>query len=424
MSRGRVPALLALVALACAGEPGSTTGAIPEGPDASRPSPMSGGPGDPRFREAVLGPFLAGYWELPVPHQGEPPEAFSPAEASLDPQVCAACHPDQHAQWRESLHAGAFSPGFAGQLLEGSLAVPRKLRHCQTCHAPLAEQQPVLASGEAEPHFDPALRAQGIVCAACHVRAHVRFGPPRREDLPPPAEVLPHGGFEAREEFQQARFCATCHQFWDAGVAGKPIQNTFVEWRESPHAAAGRSCQDCHMEGRAHTWRGIHDAETVREAVDVTLRAGDLAGDAIEAALVVTSHGVGHAFPSYVTPRVFLSVWQEGADGRALEGTRAEATLGRKIDFGASPSEEVFDTRIPAGGSHRLGYARPRADGARSLRARVEVDPGHHYRGVYRRLLNRLESEEARTLIAEALRREQQTPYVLAERSLALPAGD
>jgi hypothetical protein len=157
----------------------------------------------PSERARVLGPFLDEYWRLPVPPQGPAPAGFSEAETALDPQFCGACHPKQHREWLTSLHSGAFSPGFAGQLVEGELAAPAEVRNCQTCHAPLAEQQPWSAALAPNTEFDAALRRHGIVCASCHVRAQRHFGPPRRAEYPEISSSLPHGGFEARPEFQQ-----------------------------------------------------------------------------------------------------------------------------------------------------------------------------------------------------------------------------
>ncbi len=379
-----------------------------------------GAPGPPLDRDLTLGPFLSRHWRLPVPEQGPAPDGFSAAEASLDPATCGACHPLQYAEWQTSLHAGAYSPGFAGQLIEGELAQPLALRGCQTCHAPLEEQQPYDAASAPNPGFDPALRARGIVCASCHVRAHRTFGPPRRADLAPLVEPLPHAGFEERPEYLESRFCAECHQFFDdAGVDGKPIENTYAEWSRSPQAAAGRHCQDCHMPDRAHLWRGIHDPDMVRGALDVELVASDLDGVTLRASLVLRNRDVGHAFPTYVTPRVTLSVSQVDAAGDEIADTRAEVIVGREVDF--SSNTEVFDTRLLPGESARVDYARARAPAAEALVGRVVVDPDFHYRGVFDYLLGTLADSQARAHIALAAKRASESSYVLTEIRRRLP---
>ena len=371
-------------------------------------------------REQVLGSFLAAHWRLPVPPQGPLPEGWSEAEGSLQPAACGACHPQQYAQWGTSLHAAAYSPGFAGQLIEGPLSQPQQVRGCQVCHAPLSDQQPHDASLGRNASFDGDLRAGGIVCASCHVRAHRRLGPPRRPELPPLVEPVAHGGFEEREEFLQSRFCAECHQFFDdAGINGKPLQNTFAEWQRSPQAAAGRQCQDCHMPDRAHLWRGIHDPEMVRGAVDADLVPHDLSGPALQADLVVVNRDVGHAFPSYTTPRVFVVVHQVDADERVIAGTAVDGVIGREVDLGAMI--ERSDTRILPGESVKLEYRRDRAPGAVALVGRVTVDPDFHYRGVFDSLLNSYRDPEARRLIEEAARRTLDSSYVLAEIRHELP---
>lgn len=358
-------------------------------------------------REQVLGPFLEDHWKRPIPAQGTVPEGWSPLEASLHPEDCGACHPQQFADWKTSLHADAFSPGFAGQLIEGGLSKPHALRGCQRCHTPLEEQQPVGPGPDhvSQPTYDPELRQAGLVCAGCHLRAHRRLGPPRRAELPPLPETVPHAGFETRPEFQESRFCAPCHQFFDR--SGINVQNTFFEWKESPHAARGETCQSCHMPDRRHLWRGIHDREMVASRVEVAWAEGEAT------ALVLTAHGVGHAFPTYVTPRIVMAIWQEDAAGQPIEGTRVEHTIGRKVDF--RKGEDVFDTRVPAGGSTRLAYPQEPEANAAALVGRVTVDPDFHYRGVFEHYLPNLENAEARALIAEALLRTQHSSYVLAE---------
>ena len=401
---------MAAIAIGCSGE---------DAPGPMSPSPAAEAGSE---RSRILGPFLEAHWTLPIPAQGQPPAGFSKLDASLAPEDCGACHPQQLADWRTSLHADAFSPGFAGQLIEGANARPHALRACQKCHNPLEEQQPFGPGPDhlARPEHDAALRAAGLVCAGCHVRSHRRYGPPRRADLPPPTEALPHGGFEPRPEFEESRFCAPCHQFFDRkGVNGKPIQNTYAEWKASPHAARGETCQSCHMPDRRHLWRGIHDPEMVRNAVHVSWSGAELDEERLRAQLRLESRGVGHAFPTYVTPRVHLDVWQEDAAGGEIAGTRERATIGRKIDF--SRGEEQMDTRVPPGGSFQLDYARPRRRGAATLVGRVTVDPDFHYRGVFQGYLPGRKDERARTLIAEALRRSQTSAYTLVELRRPLP---
>ncbi len=386
-------------------------------PAVEAPAPLS--------RDDVLSGFLGDHWPpLPLPLQGPPPPDFTPIEASLDPQTCGACHPQQYADWQTSLHAAAYSPGLAGQLIEGALAHPGEVRNCLSCHTPLGEQQPYDAAWAPEPAFDPALQEKGIVCASCHVRAHRRYGPPRRGGPLPEVAVLPHGGFEARTEFQQSGFCAPCHQFFDdAGVAGKPLENTWAEWAASRHAREGRTCQSCHMPDRRHLWRGIHDPEAVRSAVAVELASTAETGRPAWAELRITNREVGHMFPTYTTPRVFAALWQTDAAGREIEATRVEAVIARQIDFSTNPWQESFDTRVAPDETLVVPYEVPPATSAVALVGRVTVDPDYHYRGVFAALLGELENEEARAQILAAARGVADSAFVLAERTLSIERG-
>src|SRR5437016_14227197 len=95
-----------------------------------------------------------------------------------------------------------------------------------------------------------------------------------------------------------------------AVVSASPAQNTYADWKASRFAREGVQCQDCHMPERRHRWRGIHDADMVRSGLTITARPGAAryrAGDVAVVTLRVTSTRIGHAFPTYVTPRVVLS---------------------------------------------------------------------------------------------------------------------
>lgn len=223
--------------------------------------------------------FLQRHWRRPIAPQGVPPARFSALERSLAPASCGTCHPAQLADWTTSLHARSMGPGVAGQLVELMRTDPESGRLCLSCHAPLAEQQPDIERGKrfvANPAFETGLQHAGLVCAACHVRGHERFGPPRRDGSltgSAPPESLPHNGVTRTPVFQRSDFCASCHQFTADGfeLNGKLLQNTYEEWKRSGAARAGRQCQDCHMPDRRHLWRGIHDPDMVRSGVEISL---------------------------------------------------------------------------------------------------------------------------------------------------------
>lgn len=77
----------------------------------------------------------------------------------------------------------------------------------------------------------PGLMRQGLVCAACHVRQHQRFGPPPRADAQArqvPRSGLPHNGATVSAAFLRSEFCSSCHQFEpsDLRLNGKLLEDT------------------------------------------------------------------------------------------------------------------------------------------------------------------------------------------------------
>jgi hypothetical protein len=279
-------------------------------------------------------------------------------------------------------------PGVTGQLADLWPTDAEAARLCVTCHAPLAEQQP-----ENRAIFDAGLQGQGVVCAACHVREHRRFGPPRREQTAqasPPQASLPHGGATRTPAFMAAEFCSSCHQFEKDGFAlnGKLLENTHEEWKASPAAAGGRQCQDCHMPDRRHLWRGIHDPEMVRSGVTldvVTDRPRYRPGDQVAARITLTAAAVGHHFPTYVTPRVVVRAVLVESGGREADGSAEERVIARDVSLDLS--RELFDTRVPAGRQFVFDYRRRVERGGLSLRVLVTVYPDHFYTRFFESLL-------------------------------------
>ncbi|MGH7313502.1 MAG: multiheme c-type cytochrome [Candidatus Rokuibacteriota bacterium] len=371
--------------------------------------------------------FLRRHWTTPIPAQGPPPAGFSSVEASLRPEACGSCHPAQYADWRTSWHAAAMGPGVLGQVREMLASAPAQALSCLGCHAPLREQAPLARTDEGlriNPVFDADLLGRGLTCAGCHVRAHQRFGPPRRDgtlESPGPRPHLPHGGATRTPAFLASEFCRSCHQFDSNGLAlnGKLLENTYDEWKASRFSREGVQCQDCHMPDRRHLWRGIHDPDMVRVGLTITAEADAdryRAGETATVTLRITSTRIGHAFPTYVTPRVVLAI--ELVDsGSVVAGSRVEAVIGREVSLDLS--RELSDTRLHPGQSTSLVY-RGRVDrpGLRA-RASVMVYPDAFYTRFFETLIAQGAGQGAAE-IREALEQTRRSAFSVFEQELPL----
>src|SRR5439155_802030 len=161
---------------------------------------------------------------------------------------------------------------------------------------------------------------------------------------PPPARFSP------LEASLRPEACGSCHpaQLADwatslharsmgPGVVGQLVEmleSTYAEWKASRFAREGVQCQDCHMPDRRHLWRGIHDPAMVRLGLTIVARTGASryrAGDTISVTLSVENTRVGHAFPTYVTPRVVLSAELVDQAGDVVAGSREERVIGRNM---------------------------------------------------------------------------------------------
>jgi hypothetical protein len=372
--------------------------------------------------------FVRQHWRQPLAAQGPPPPGYSALEASLAPASCGACHPVQYGDWRQSTHAAASGPGIAGQLVEMWQADPVSASGCYACHAPLLEQRPFIrapAGFEPNPAYDPALVDKGVPCAACHVRGHERFGPPRRDgslQSRAPREALPHRGVTRTAAYLSSEFCRGCHQFAPNGPAvnGKLLQDTYREWEVSPFARAGVQCQDCHMPDRRHLWRGIHDPDMVRSGLTIAARADApryRPGDWASLALTVTSTRIGHAFPTYVTPRAVMRIELLDRRGQPVPGSRVEKVIAREVSLDLA--QELFDTRLAPGQRAVLTY-RPRLD-APGMRARftVVVEPDAFYVRFFAALLEQ-GTGRGEAQIREALEAATRSPFTVFSREIPL----
>ena len=363
--------------------------------------------------------FLKRHLTQPMQPQGKTPKAFSALESSLEPSACGACHTRQYQDWRTSLHGHAMGSGVMGQLLDIKPDAIGELRTCTVCHAPLAEQETSLRKQLRGAKQNSALHEQGLGCAACHVRRHVRYGPPPTS--PSAGEKPPHNGFVSSPAFEDGRFCATCHQFGEDGYAlnGKPLENTHAEWQASPYARQGLHCQGCHMPERQHLWRGIHDAEMTRSGVTIKPTEPVLLDGKLSAQLALSNTGTGHYFPTYVTPRVIVQIYQESADMKPIGGTLQEKIIARQVS--ADFSAELADTRLEPGGKFILDYLSPLHPDAQTVVMRVRVEPDYFYSGLYRSLLATQPNNKGIPLIRTALKNSLESAYDLYR--LTFPLG-
>lgn len=318
----------------------------------------------------------------------------------------------------------AMGPGIAGQLVTMTEQSPEQAKLCWSCHAPLAEQQSRVqqSSGQFEPNpaFDDALQSHGVTCAACHVRNRNYFGPPRRgqpQETGKLAENTAHGGFTAKSDFTQSAFCKGCHQFEqsDHRLNGKLIENTWQEWRNSQWAAQDVHCQDCHMPERRHLWRGIHDPDMVRSAF--TLKTALLQSKpVVDATIEITNSGAGHKFPTYITPKVFVTGRLLNAAGEVIPDSEQSYTIGwESYDL----MTEVYDTRLAPGETRAIAYRYDR-NHARALEIRVIVAPDHWYRRFFANWLQSDQNPESRQLIQQALEDASSSRFVARQTTIPL----
>jgi hypothetical protein len=267
----------------------------------------------------------------------------------------------------------------------------------------LAEQRQAFeaarARGFAHRSDQQGLAAAGNSCGGCHLRHESRFGPPQRDTgaTGPSALPAPHDGAFRTTAFEQAEFCSTCHQFpADTAVNGKPLENTYVEWRSSPQAAQGIVCQTCHMPDRAHLWRGIHDPAMV--ASGLTPR---ITSDADKVRFELLNSGVGHAFPTYSVPTVVMNAVALDGDGTPRLDTQRSHAIARHVHYDGAQWTELSDTRLLPGQSAAIELP---WNGSNRIHVWLDITPDDFYATqVFPRLIGTFQADsEAKRLALQA----------------------
>lgn len=192
---------------------------------------------------------------------GKAPKAKGEAGKFTDPKVCGECHSTQYSQWLGSMHHYA-QASITNEIVNDFFY--KRLgktagAFCVKCHTPIG-----VALGEpyALPNKQRApVSMSGVSCDVCHSidQSHGQsqgyvglkagnkvYGPNGTggENDPVPAKIEFHEA-EQREMFKSSKMCQQCHEVIVPN--GLRLQETYVEWKESPWAKEGVSCQACHM---------------------------------------------------------------------------------------------------------------------------------------------------------------------------------
>ena len=251
--------------------------------------------------------------KIPKPPPEDNPHAKALADAQYpSARVCGECHPNQFRQWSNSSHAyAAVSPMFnkfeqkINDLASGTIN-----SFCVRCHASvgtaLGERRDIAwwdRSGAAR---------EGITCVTCH-RVGEGYGKTNgaRRIAPGPVTDAVFGPFDSRgvlratgnaRRYQiqvdpeeaarpgwvkihqqavksdlivQSELCAPCHQV--QVHPGIKLETVWEEWRASPAAKEGITCQQCHMSkdpglpvGYEKGWAAIVNGQFVNEERDLT----------------------------------------------------------------------------------------------------------------------------------------------------------
>ncbi|MBS7622709.1 hypothetical protein KEJ39_03430 [Candidatus Bathyarchaeota archaeon] len=257
-----------------------------------------------------------------------------------DPSICGSCHDQHYSEWQRSQHAMAqvdrlyLAEYDQASKDTGGLTDP----FCTKCHSPisyLAGEIPVSSE----------LGMKGVSCDFCHTVSGTTDtgngafenspGKSKRGPLRDPSASGYHDSTYS-ELHRESEFCAMCHVV-NHPVNGLPIMTTYQEWRQSPYAAEGVTCQHCMMvptkrkaavtgnvrdEVFGHIFLGGHHEYNLKRAARLTLEVSSpvTAGENVTIRANVTNSGCGHALPTGVSEvrELWLEVTAQDHSGKLL----------------------------------------------------------------------------------------------------------
>ncbi len=267
----------------------------------------------------------------------EPIDPGTTSAELLSAAACARCHEAEHAEWKTSRHALAWTNGIFQREYRDE---PRQW--CVNCHAPTAPQV-----AEARTHGGGPLADEGVGCAACHVRGGRIVAAARAASSPHDTLVRPG--------FGGADTCAGCHEFGfpvidDDGevraLTAHPMQATVTQFRRGPFADARDGCLTCHGGGTSgHAFPGAHDPGMLERALRF-----DVCRDGVAVVMSIENHGAGHNVPTGDVHRhINVRAWRSSAPERLHE-----IFLGRRFTpLPGGGKETTWDSTLAPGATQR-----------------------------------------------------------------------
>ncbi|MEZ4234999.1 MAG: di-heme oxidoredictase family protein [Myxococcota bacterium] len=325
-----------------------------------------------------------------------------PAAPTLSPgdfaaaASCVGCHPDHVAQWETSMHAYAMrDPLFRALTEQRQVDLDgREDQFCTQCHSAIGTRGGEIGRGFSFDDLSPLVQ-EGVTCAACHqavdvvrdynsglvLDARAPIQGPFDDPVPTGSGGHASGGSAL---FADPLLCGGCHDVIE--TSGLDLERPYREWTQSPSAAAGQTCQDCHMPSRRapaalggpertvhdHRWVGVDVPLTdgfLDPAADADLRGAvrDLLADAATLRLeapgavvrggpfdvTVTVHNAiaGHALPTGST--FIRQLW---LDVVATDATGAVVYATGQLD-GNGDLMDAFSAEAPYGDPDLVSFA-------------------------------------------------------------------
>jgi len=314
---------------------------------------------------------------------------------TLRAEECGSCHQQPYQEWKTTIHSQAWTDPYfqTDWKFEGSPQI------CKNCHIPLDRQQEHKVIGfhdkekwnpilEPNPEFDPVLQREGVTCAACHLREGKIVGVFGDTKAPHPVKKLNSGN----------EICIQCHVVagdrWDTFFRFPPC-GTVAEIQAGRGKNAARSgetvvddpaslgCVECHMplveralvkggqlrKARQHLWRGGHDPEQVRRALDISFEQASADGRRYR--LTLTNVGAAHYVPTGTPDRHFtLKVRLLDRNGKTV--AQQAQTIKRTVMWRPFIID-LWDNRLAPGkpGHHDFNFSQRESDDAVAAEAIV-----------------------------------------------------